>query len=65
VIIHGQQQGLFGGSRPPLVDGGVVLPEFAEAGAFPTAAGFGVWFRRANEVGKMGADKGGDGLATC
>jgi len=39
-----------------------VLPEFAEAGAFPTAAGFGVWFRRANEVGKMGADKGGDGL---
>ena len=60
MIIHGQQQGLFGGGRPPLVDGGVVLPEFAQAGAFPAAAGFGAWCWLADEVGEMGADKGGD-----
>ena len=41
MIIDGQQQGLLVGGRPPLVDGGIVLPEFAQMGAFPAAAGFG------------------------
>jgi hypothetical protein len=41
MIIDGQQQGLLVGGRPPLVDGGIVLPEFAEAGTLPAAAGFG------------------------
>ena len=39
-----------------------MLPEFAEAGAFPAAAGFGPWFRLADEVGEMSSDKGGDRL---
>jgi hypothetical protein len=62
MIIDGQQQGLFVGAWPPLVDGGIVLPEFIEAGAFPAAAGFGARFGPADEVGKMGSDKGGDRL---
>ena len=41
MIIDGQQQGLLVRGRPPLVDGGIVLPEFAQRGAFPAAAGFG------------------------
>jgi hypothetical protein len=41
MAINGQQQGLFFMGRPPLVDGGIVLPEFVQAGAFPTAADFG------------------------
>jgi hypothetical protein len=35
MIIDGEQEGLLVGSRPPLVDRGVVLPEFADAGALP------------------------------
>ncbi len=62
MIIDGQQQGLLGGGWPPLVDGRIVLPQLAEAGAFPTAAGFGTRFRLADEVGEMRADKGGDRL---
>lgn len=31
MIIHGQQQGLFFLGGPPLVDGGIVLPEFVQA----------------------------------
>ena len=63
MISHGQQPGLFGGGRPPLVAGGVVLPEFARPGTFPAATGLGAWGWRADEVGEMGADKGGDRLA--
>ena len=62
MIIHSQQQGLFVGGRPPLVDGGVVLPEFAQPGTFPAATGFGAWGWLADEVGEMAADKGGDRL---
>ena len=39
-----------------------MLPEFAEAGAFPAAAGFEAWLGLADEVGKMLSDKGGDRL---
>jgi hypothetical protein len=44
------------------VDRGIVLPELVEAGAFPTAAAFGARFGLADEIGKMGSDKGGDRL---
>lgn len=62
MIIDGQEQGLLGVGWPPLVDGGIVLPEFAQTGAFPAAAGFGARFGLADEVGEMGSDKGGDRL---
>jgi len=62
MIIDSQQQGLFVRGRPPLVDGGIVLPEFAQAGTFPAAASFGARFGLADEVGEMRSDKGGDRL---
>jgi hypothetical protein len=31
MIINGQEQGLFFIGRPPLVDGGIVLPEFIDS----------------------------------
>jgi len=40
-----------------------VLPQLAQAGAFPSAAGFEVRFGLANELGEMRSDKGGDRLA--
>jgi hypothetical protein len=63
MIIDRQEQRLFARGRPPLVDGGIVLPEFAQARAFPSAAGFGARFWPADEIGKMCADKSGDGFA--
>jgi hypothetical protein len=62
MIIDSQQEGLFVRSRPPLVDGRIVLPEFTEARAFPATPGFGARFWLADKVGKMRADKGGDRL---
>ena len=62
MIIDGQQEGLLGGAWPPLVDGRIVLPEFAEASAFPAAPGFGARFWLADEVGKVGSNKIGDRL---
>lgn len=41
VIINGKEAGLLIGGGPPLVAGGVVLPEFTQAGPFPAAAGLG------------------------
>ena len=63
MIIDGQQQGLFFIGGPPLVDGGIVLPQFIDAGAFPSAPGFGTRFRLAEEVWKVGSGKGGHRLA--
>ena len=37
VVIHSEQEGLFIFIWPPLVDGGIMLPEFAQASAFPAA----------------------------
>ena len=65
MVIDGQQEGLLLRGLPPLVDGGIVLPEFVEAGAFPSAAGFGASFWEADEVGKMRLDKRGDGFAVA
>jgi len=63
MIIDGQQQGLFFIGGPPRVEGGIVLPEFIDAGAFPAAAGFGPRFRLADEIWKMGFGEGGHRLA--
>ena len=63
MILNGQQQGLLVGGRPPWVEGGIVLPEFARTGAFPAAAGFGAGCWLADEVGEMRLDKSGDRLA--
>ena len=44
MIIHGEEKDLFLRSRPPLVDGSVVLPEFADAGTAETpVAARGLW----------------------
>jgi len=45
VVVDGEQQGLLGGGGPPLVDGTVVLPEFADACATeaPVDAGLALW----------------------
>ena len=40
MIVESEEEGLLVLGRPPLVDGGVVLPEFTQAGALPAAAGF-------------------------
>src|ERR1035437_5775124 len=62
MISHGQQPGLFGGGRQPLVEGGVVLPELAQPGAFPAATGLGAWgWRAAEGGGKGGGARGGAG----
>jgi hypothetical protein len=58
MVIHGQQQGLLFRSGPPLVDGGIVLPKFIDAGACPSPAGFGTRFRLAEEGWKVGSGKG-------
>jgi hypothetical protein len=52
MVIDGQEQGLFLVSWPPLVDGGIMLPEFAQTGTFPAAAGFGARFGLADEFGE-------------
>jgi hypothetical protein len=62
MIIDGQQEGLLGGSWPPLVDGGIVLPEFAQASSLPAATGFGTRFCLADEVWEMGPYKSGHRL---
>ncbi len=36
-VVDGEEEGLLGVGWPPGVDGGVVLPEFADPGAFPAA----------------------------
>ena len=39
MIIDRQEEGLLVRGGPPLVNGGIVLPEFAHLGALPAAAG--------------------------
>jgi len=65
MIIDGEQEGLLFLGRPPLVDGRIVLPEFADAGAFPSSAGFGTWFGLADKFGKACPGKGGHGWAVA
>jgi len=62
MVVDGEEEGLLLVGRPPRVDGGVVLPEFADAGALPAPLGFGDRKRRQDEVGEVGARVGGDGF---
>ena len=62
MVIHGQQEGLLFPGRPPLVDGGIVLPEFINARAFPATSSFGTRLRLSDEVWEMGSGEGGHRL---
>lgn len=52
-VVNSEQQGLFVGGGPPLVDRAVMLPEFADIGAAETPVSarlaLGLW----NQVGEM------------
>lgn len=61
MIVEGEKKGLLLGAGPPLVDGAVVLPEFAEAGAAEAAMGAGFGSGLGDEVGKVGLGVGLDG----
>jgi hypothetical protein len=65
MIIDGQQQCLLFMGGPPLVDGGIVLPQFIDARAFPSTSGFGTRFRLADEAWKVGSGKGGHRLSVA
>ena len=41
MVVDGEQEGLFILGGPPRVDGGVVLPQFAQTGPFSATAGLG------------------------
>ena len=60
VVVDGQEEGLFFGAGPPLVDGAVVLEEFAETGAAEAAVGARFFPDRRDEVGQVGFDVGFD-----
>jgi hypothetical protein len=63
MIIHGQQEGLLVLGWPPLVDGGVVLPEFTQPGTFPAAAGLGDEWGSLHQQWEVMTGVGGDGFA--
>ena len=63
VIVHREPEGLFVGGRPPLMDRGVVLPEFAQAGALPAAAGLGRGRGGLHEQREVVPGIGGNGFA--
>ena len=60
MVVHRQQEGLFIVGGPPLVDGGVVLPQFAQAGPFPAATGLGGGCGRTDQERKVTAGVSGD-----
>lgn len=63
VIINGEDEGGVWIGGPPEMRGGVVLPEFANGGTLPAAAGFGAAWQGGHLLGEMLADIGGDGRA--
>lgn len=65
VIVDGEEQGLLGVGGPPGMDGGIVLPEFADLGALPAASGFWERLLSANQVGKVETGVVGDGLSVA
>ena len=65
VVIDGEQEGLLGVAGPPLMDGGVVLPEFADAGTFPAPPRLGHGLQGADQQREVSAGMSGDGLAVA
>ena len=65
MVIHGQQEGLFILCGPPLVDGGIMLPEFAQAVPFPAAAGLGDGRGRTDQKREVSAGVSGDRFAVA
>jgi hypothetical protein len=65
VVINGKQEGLLIGGGPPLMDGGVVLPQFSHAGSFPAAAGFGGGRGHTDQEREVMAGVSGDGFAVA
>jgi hypothetical protein len=65
VVIDRQQEGLLIGGGPPLVDGGVMLPQFAHTGPFPAAARLGGGRGGTDQEREVMAGVGGDGLAVA
>ena len=65
MIIESESEGLFVGGWPPLVDRGVVLPEFADPGALPAAARFGAGRGRVDQEWEVAARVGRDGFTVA
>ena len=65
MVIDCQQEGLFISAGPPLVDGGVVLPQFAQTGPFPAAAGLGRGRGRTDQEREVTVGVSGDGFAVA
>ena len=63
VVVDGEEEGLLGIRRPPGMDGGVVLPELADAGTFPSATWAGLGGVLVEEAVVVCAGVGGDGAA--
>src|ERR1044071_9887692 len=61
VVVHSEQEGLLVLSGPPLMDGGIVLPEFAQAGAFPATARLRLALGQGDQRREVGAGIGGGG----
>jgi len=63
VVINRKQEGLLIGGRPPLMDRGVMLPQFTYASPLPAAARLGVRRRRTGQQGEVMTRVCGDGFA--
>lgn len=61
MVVQRQNEAGVGVSGPPSMGGTVVLPEFADGGTLPTAAGFGTAFERGDQVRELLSDISGDG----
>ena len=62
-VVDGEEEGLLGVGWPPGVDGGVVLPELGDPGAFPAAPRAGLGGVLMEQAWGVGAGVGGDGAA--
>lgn len=65
MVVDGEQEGLLVCGRPPLVDRGVMLPEFADPGALPAAARLGPGRGGGEQQRELSAGIGRDGFAVA
>jgi len=65
VVIHRQQESLLICGWPPLVDGGIVLPQFAHASPFPATPGFGDGRGPTDQEWEVATGVSGDGFAVA